>query len=241
VCILRYQLSLNDWHIKRGRVYRYGLAILLFAVALSARLLILPVEVGYAFITFYPLIVVAFYLCNRGPGLLVIILCAVFSYYMFTPPFWVFSHNLGSLTPLFIFLFSSSLIGIVVSKMHYYHNALSLSEQRYGGMLEDQTETICRFKADGEILYVNDAFCRFFSKTADALIGTSWQPIVIEEDLEQVHAKLNTLSSLNPVVNIENRVVTANGEIRWGQFINRALKFLDIRALCFDDLIQSIV
>ena len=73
------------------------------------------------------------------------------------------------------------------------------------------------------------------------MIGTSWQPIVIEEDLEQVHAKLNTLSSLNPVVTIENRVVTANGEIRWGQFINRALKFLDIRALCFDDLIQSIV
>jgi PAS domain S-box-containing protein len=142
---------------------------------------------------------------------------------------------------ILIFVFSAALIAFIVKRMQYYQQALSISEQSHIAILNDQTETICRFKVDGEILYVNDAFCRFFSKTAESVIGTSWQPIVIEEDLEQVHAKLNTLSSLNPVVTIENRVVTANGEIRWGQFINRALKFLDIRALCFDDLIQSIV
>jgi len=100
--------------------------------------------------------------------------------------------------------------------------ALIASEERYRALLEDQTELIYRFKTDGTILYVNDAFCRFFGKPADTLIGNHWQPTVWAEDLPLINEKLKTLSPTNPLVTIENRVLDASGTVRWGQFVNRA-------------------
>jgi len=100
--------------------------------------------------------------------------------------------------------------------------SLVASEKLYRGLLEDQTETICRFKADGSLLYVNDAFCKLLGKSREALLGLSWHPSVWDEDLPLVNAKLATLSPGNPVVTIENRIIAVHGEIRWGQFVNRA-------------------
>ena len=96
------------------------------------------------------------------------------------------------------------------------------SEARYRALLEDQTELICRFQADGTILYVNNAYCRYFGKSAEELIGHHWQPVALAEDLPHISAKLDTLSPTHPVVTIENRVILTSGEIRWGQFVNRA-------------------
>lgn len=97
---------------------------------------------------------------------------------------------------------------------------LKTSEQRYRTLIEDQTELICRFKADGTILFVNEAFCRFFGQKHDDIVGTTWCPMVLPEDLPLVHDRLTTLSPENPVVTIENRVIVADGSMRWGQFIN---------------------
>ena len=99
---------------------------------------------------------------------------------------------------------------------------LKQSEQRYQGMLEDQTEIIARFKADGTVLYVNEACCRLYGKRNDEMVGDKWHPVVVQEDLALIQDKLDTLSPANPVVTIENRIVVADGTIRWGQFVNRA-------------------
>ena len=60
-------MNLNEWHLKSG-VSRYVLAFVLFCSALITRFLVLPIEAGYAFVTFYPLTALAFYLCGTGPG-----------------------------------------------------------------------------------------------------------------------------------------------------------------------------
>lgn len=101
--------------------------------------------------------------------------------------------------------------------------ALELSEQRARGVLQDQTELICRFRMDGTILYINDACCRFFGKTADALIGQRWQPAAWPEDLPAVEAALAKLSPTQPVITIENRVTAGDGSLRWCQFVNRGI------------------
>ncbi len=92
----------------------------------------------------------------------------------------------------------------------------------YRAVLEDQTETICRFRADGTFTYANEVYCRFFGKTSAQLIGRSWQPVVVAEDLPAVLEQLRHLSPRKPVVVIENRVYSASGEVRWMQFVNRA-------------------
>src|SRR5450631_4242650 len=62
------------------------------------------------------------------------------------------------------------------------HVSSELNEQRYRAILEDQVETICRFRIDGTVLYVNDAFCKLFGRARDELEGKSWHPVALEQD-----------------------------------------------------------
>jgi PAS domain S-box-containing protein len=94
-------------------------------------------------------------------------------------------------------------------------------DDRYRSVVEDQTEIISRIRADGTLLFVNEVFCRFFGKTSAELLGRKWQPVAFADDLPMIEAKLATLSPVNPVVIIENRVYSGTGELHWFQFVNR--------------------
>ncbi len=41
------------------------------------------------------------------------------------------------------------------------------SEKRYRGVVEDQTDLICRFRPDGTLVFVNQAYCRFHGQHAE--------------------------------------------------------------------------
>jgi PAS domain-containing protein len=73
-------------------------------------------------------------------------------------------------------------------------NTFHQGELRYQAILEDQTELICRFKADATTLYVNDAFCRLFGKSREELVGQKWKPVVVPEDLPALEDKLSTIT-----------------------------------------------
>jgi len=99
--------------------------------------------------------------------------------------------------------------------------ALSLSEQRYRAVVEDQTELITRHRPDGRFTFANQACCRFLGKTQGELLGGNWQPNAVADDLPTVEKRLKLLSPSNPVVVIENRIISGAGEVRWMQFVNR--------------------
>jgi len=110
-----------------------------------------------------------------------------------------------------------------VSAIKEAEAALRGSEERYRSVVQDQTEVIARLRADGTYIFVNDVYCRFFGKTTAELIGSTWQPVVYPDDLQRVTEELAMMSFINPVVTIENRVFSANGEVRWMQFSNRGV------------------
>lgn len=212
-------INISELHKKWSPLLLYAFAVGIFLAAIFFRFWALSVEAGLAFLTFYSAIVISFYLCGIRLGIVTVFLSAMASYYIFEPP----------LIALAIFLFSACLIGFVVQQMQSYAEqfrvmlaSLQQNELSHQSFLNDQTEIICRFKADGTILYVNDAYCRLFGKQRENLVGHKWHPAAWSEDIPLINEKLNTLSPENPVVTIENRVITADGTIRWGQFVNRA-------------------
>ncbi|GFO55280.1 PAS domain-containing sensor histidine kinase [Geomonas sp. Red276] len=98
---------------------------------------------------------------------------------------------------------------------------LRQSEERYRKVVEDQTETISRFDANGELTFVNEVYCRIFGQTRQEVLGRSWHPAAYPADVASIEEKLSTMTPDNPVVVIENRITNGAGEIRWMQFVNR--------------------
>ena len=95
------------------------------------------------------------------------------------------------------------------------------TQASYKTVVEDQTEVISRFKADGTFIFVNSVYCRFFGKREEELIGNKWHPVAHMDDRSLILRQLGTLSKDNPVVTIENRVWDGEGRLHWMQFVNR--------------------
>ena len=101
--------------------------------------------------------------------------------------------------------------------------ALRDSEARYRAIVEDQTELICRYLPDGAITFVNEAYCRYFGKRREELLGHSFMPLIPQEDQRLVEARMAILSRQNPVAATEHRVILPDGEIRWQHWTDRAI------------------
>jgi diguanylate cyclase (GGDEF)-like protein/PAS domain S-box-containing protein len=100
--------------------------------------------------------------------------------------------------------------------------ALQQSEIRYRAIVEDQTELITRYLADGTVTFANQAYALYFGRSLEELIGSRYQPMIFEADRESVEQLVASMSPENPVVIIENRVIIGD-EVRWTQWHNRML------------------
>lgn len=96
------------------------------------------------------------------------------------------------------------------------------SEVRYRAIVEDQTELITRYAADGTITFANQAYALYFGQSLEALIGSHYRFTIFEADHERVAQLVNSMNADNPIVVIENRVVVED-EVRWTLWHNRML------------------
>ncbi|MCH7910494.1 MAG: PAS domain S-box protein, partial [Candidatus Hydrogenedentes bacterium] len=114
---------------------------------------------------------------------------------------------------------------ITQSKVARDHAMASLreSEERYRAIAEDSPGLICRFLPGGEITFVNDAYCRYFEKTAEELAGSSFLSLIPEEDRETVMANIAALTVESPTDSIEHAAIAPGGEIRWQRWTRLAL------------------
>ncbi|MEO0350726.1 MAG: PAS domain-containing protein [Cyanobacteria bacterium P01_A01_bin.15] len=104
--------------------------------------------------------------------------------------------------------------------------ALAESEAKYRAIVEDQTELICRVMADGRITFANQAFCQYFDCPSESVIGESFFDLIGETAEERVMKHLATLDRLdrnNPVVTLDHQVVLPDGQLRWQQWVHRAI------------------
>jgi PAS domain S-box-containing protein len=101
--------------------------------------------------------------------------------------------------------------------------ALFESERRYRNVVEDQTELISRFKPDGTLVFVNDAYCRFFSVECSQILGKKFTPAIPPEDMILIEKHLLSLTREAPVADITHRIILPDGQTRWLRWIDRAI------------------
>lgn len=101
--------------------------------------------------------------------------------------------------------------------------ALLTSEERYRAVVESQMELICRFRPDGRLLFVNGAFCRYYGKTMDELVGHRYTPALLPEDRALIRSHLSSLTMENPRSTLEHRIVCPRLGVRWQQWTDTAV------------------
>ncbi len=101
--------------------------------------------------------------------------------------------------------------------------ALRASEERYRNIVEDQNEFICRFSPDGTHVFVNGAYCRYFGKTREEIIGTRFIPAIPPDDRSALTIHFQSLTIDNPIALTDHRIIMPDGTIRWQRWSDRAI------------------
>jgi PAS domain-containing protein len=82
-----------------------------------------------------------------------------------------------------LFVLQTALIITLLVEHRRRRNAnigLRESEARYRNVVDMQTELICRFLSDTTLTFVNEAYCRYFGKSEEELIGTRFVLLIPE-------------------------------------------------------------
>lgn len=95
------------------------------------------------------------------------------------------------------------------------------SEALYRGVIEDQTEFICRFDGDGKISFVNQAFIRYLKQPSVESLDNFFSLISLE-DVSLVSPSISYLSSEIPNTIVEFRGYRQQ-ELCWQQWNIRAI------------------
>ncbi len=105
--------------------------------------------------------------------------------------------------------------------------ALRASESRYRGIVEDQTELVCRWTTDTTLTFVNDAYARYFGRTKEELTGRRYLDLLPEAEraavLDFIATKDLSLTREHPSAQYEHRVIDKDGRERIQQWVDRAL------------------
>jgi len=107
--------------------------------------------------------------------------------------------------------------------LNIQNKMLEASEQRYRNVVEDQTEFISRFLPDGTHVFVNEAYCRYFNKTRDEIIGKKFIPRIPAEDQGKIREHFASLTKDHPTAIITHRILLADGQTRWQRWSDRAI------------------
>ena len=97
------------------------------------------------------------------------------------------------------------------------------NEKRYRAVVEDMPAMICRFLPDGTLTFVNGAYCSYFKKRSEELLGENFFRFIPEQDQEKVTHHFISLTSDSPMVTYDHRVIAPDGTIHWQRWTDRAL------------------
>ncbi|UCG13079.1 MAG: PAS domain S-box protein [Deltaproteobacteria bacterium] len=101
--------------------------------------------------------------------------------------------------------------------------ALQKSKERYRHVVEDMPDMICRFLLDGTLTFVNHAYCAYFNKRKEELLGGNFFQFIPEGEQSKVREHFQSLTQDAPMITYEHQAVAPDGSTRWQEWNDRAL------------------
>ncbi len=146
------------------------------------------------------------------------------STFLFRPPSFFELYRHYAVGGLLIFVAQLALIGSLLlqrARRRRAEQATRTSEERYRSVVDTQSELICRFQPDSTLTFVNDAYCRFWNKTREELLGHQFIELIPPSSRQPVLDRVGRLHS--GVDSNEHPVLLTDGTIGWHHWINHPI------------------
>ncbi len=124
-----------------------------------------------------------------------------------------------SVLALQLFLISLSapmlLLAALIEERNRTAAELRRSKEQYRDLVETQTELICRYRPDGTLTFVNEAYCRYFGAKREELLGRKFFDLLPVEASKRSQTALERFARKPLVVSDEHTVALSDGTIGW--------------------------
>ncbi|MAS38123.1 MAG: hypothetical protein CL610_29270 [Anaerolineaceae bacterium] len=100
---------------------------------------------------------------------------------------------------------------------------LQQNKMRYQAIVESQIDLVCRYTPNTVLTYVNDAYCRFFGKAREELVGFSFLTHSPQDQHESIRRRIAVLLQ-DPSPEVANyRSVLDDGREFWIQWVDHGI------------------
>lgn len=97
-----------------------------------------------------------------------------------------------------------------------------IDDNRFKAIVDDQTELICRFKPDCTLTFVNKAYCRYFCKEEEDLVGENFKIFLTEDAKHIIDLHISSFTPEDPIKEVEHKVNLPDGKVGWQEWTDRA-------------------
>lgn len=110
-----------------------------------------------------------------------------------------------------------------VTQLKLAEKKLADNESRYRHLVENQSEMVSLATIDGQLLFVNDAYARHHQMIPEAMIGSNFLDFVPPGARADLTEHLSHLAAIGHTLEIENQVLSPDGQLRWMSWTNKVL------------------
>ncbi|MDQ7831005.1 MAG: PAS domain S-box protein [Desulfovibrionaceae bacterium] len=97
------------------------------------------------------------------------------------------------------------------------------ADARYRDIVEDQDELICRYDPQGNLTYVNPAFCRYHGQNPGSLLGRPFPVQATDPEVGEVRRAISGLGPNRSMTALVHRANLPDGRVRWQEWLYRAI------------------
>lgn len=186
-----------------------------------------PPALLYAPLPFLLWAAVRFGLRGSATAILGVACLAIWSAVHDCGPFLTSSPDQNALSiQMFFIVLSVTLLPLAAAleERKMVAQALRMSQERYREVVESQTDLVCRYLADTTLTFVNEAYCQFFRRQREDLIGRKFLELLPVAAHEKILLGIGSLMIHRKPITWEHEVLLPDGSVGWQQWVERPIE-----------------